>query len=103
MSDQQTVHVSLGAPVRSSVACVGIIIAIIWGYYIFSTKKLHESPDANLLYLAAPIIFGALWTFLSNGIRVAAQWEKGGVMFFGKGARKKYRIEHNSVLYCTMP
>ena len=72
-------HASLGMPVRGALYLVGVLITVGW---ILLTLSLHQGEPT--LDAAIPILFGIIWCFLVSGIRVAAQWERGIVMFLGK-------------------
>ena len=70
-------HASLGLPVRGALYLVGLMIAVGWFFLITGGQQVTAA-------VALPIFFYLVWHFLVSGIRVAAQWERGIVMFLGK-------------------
>lgn len=72
-------HVSLGRTLR------GVLFAVpaaAMGLYFFTSA----TRGAVLPFMAVPAAFFAvfLWYVLVSGVRVAAQWERGVVLFLGK-------------------
>ena len=72
-------HVSLGRTLR------GVLFAVpaaAVGLFFFTSA----TREAVLPFLAVPAAFFAvfLWYVLVSGVRVAAQWERGVVLFLGK-------------------
>ena len=91
----ETLHTSLGKPVRTMLnggfaIIYGILLAFIlidWKLPI-DWKPMVNLEPAFLGRLLAVIVFFvigmAAWSLIVSGIRVAAQWEKGILLRFGK-------------------
>jgi regulator of protease activity HflC (stomatin/prohibitin superfamily) len=72
-------HVSLGRTLR------GVLFAVpaaVVGFFVVSSS----ASGSALPFMAVPAAFAAvfLWYVLVSGVRVAAQWERGVVLFLGK-------------------
>jgi len=104
---ENTIHVSLGQPVRNALNFIGIIVALGWFYLSLPKDVINAVQNTNVgateLFaivksLVLPILGGIVWCFLVSGVRVAAQWERGIVMFLGK-----YRATRGPGLVYVIP
>ena len=100
-------HASMGKPVRAALKFIGILIVVLWCYAIipketdfsrFSDSEAFQFFFSLVKSFFVPIIFGIVWCFLISGVRVAAQWERGIVMFLGK-----YRTTRGPGLIYVIP
>ncbi|WP_448380148.1 slipin family protein [Gloeomargarita sp.] len=76
-------HVSMGGPIRAVLywlVAVPILIAAYGAPSLDIGKKLQER---SALWLGAGVVL-ALWSQVVNGVRVAAEWEKGVILTLGK-------------------
>ena len=106
-SNENTTHASLGQPVRYALKFFGIIVAFVW-FYLSLPKDItiavmNTDVGATEIFsivksLVLPVLFGIIWCFLVSGVRVAAQWERGIVMFLGK-----YRTTRGPGLVYVIP
>lgn len=72
-------HVSLGFWLRAIVFLVPMFL-LAWYLYNMATRTPEKTPTAIGIAVVAVIV----WGLLSSGIRIAAQWERGVILFFGK-------------------
>jgi regulator of protease activity HflC (stomatin/prohibitin superfamily) len=72
-------HVSLGSGLRSTLLWIPLLLLI--GITIVPSIQAGRIPDlAGIIFL---VLVASLWNLLVSGIRVAAQWERGVVLFLG--------------------
>ncbi len=87
---ENTPHTSLGMPVRAALNFIGLLIATGWAYAMLPKEIFTHGPENPMVLIKAltlPVIFLVVWSFIVSGVRVAAQWERGIVMFLGKYRR----------------
>ena len=100
-------HASLGQPVRHALKFLGILVVLGWCYIAIPKEVANGIMNTNLgsegffsliKSLVLPVLCGLIWCFLVTGVRVAAQWERGIVMFLGK-----YRTTRGPGLIYVIP
>lgn len=72
-------HVPLGVTLRAVVFVAPVVVLALVFYWLVNIGKLSPPPA-----IGATIIIALLWRVVVSGIRVAAQWERGVVLFLGK-------------------
>ena len=78
-------HVSLGGSLRSLFFFLPVIVL---GLLLFLT--LWQGTDGQrIAAIEIEVVFAVLWWIFINGIRVAAQWERGVVLRLGKFQKVK--------------
>jgi len=99
---QNTTHASMGQPVRHALRFLGVLAVLGWCYALLPKDLNFTGREAELFSLVKslvlPILCGLVWCFLVSGVRVAAQWERGIVMFLGK-----YRTTRGPGLIYVIP
>ncbi len=79
-AEPQRGHVSLGMSLRFILFFLGVIAVAIVAFFI-----CRGGPDKQIaMGVATVIVFAIAWGIIISGIRVAAQWERGIVLWLGK-------------------
>ncbi len=71
-------HISLGLPLRGAAFGIPLVVVILILLGMFG-GRMPPMPVAGIVVLAAVV-----WWILVSGLRVAAQWERGVVLRFGR-------------------
>ncbi len=73
-------HVSLGGPLRGILFVVPVVVL---GIVLYLTLW-PGSQAAEIAAIVIEVLFALVWGIFVSGIRVAAQWERGVVLWLGK-------------------
>lgn len=76
-------HISLGGPIRTVLFWLVALPVIFAAYGSPSWDIGRKLQERGPLWLGAAVVL-ALWSQVVNGVRVAAEWEKGVILTLGK-------------------